>query len=58
MLIQMELDWSDADVKKDAATLNRILADDWMGIDFQGTVMTKKDVMKDLHSRCHRAAGH
>jgi len=50
MLIQMELDWSDADVKKDAATLNRILADDWMGIDFQGTVMTKKDVMKDLHS--------
>jgi len=50
ILIQMELDWSQADVKKDAAALNRILADDWTGIDFQGTVMSKKDVMKDLHS--------
>ncbi len=49
-LIRMELDWSEADVKKDAAALNRILAEDWMGIDFQGTVMTKADVMKDLHS--------
>ena len=50
ILIQMELDWSQADVKKDAAALNRILADDWMGIDFQGTVMTKPDVMRDIHS--------
>ena len=49
-LIQMELDWSEADVKKDATALNRILADDWMGIDFQGAIMTKKDVMRDLHS--------
>lgn len=49
-LIQMEFDWSQADVKKDAATLNRIMADDWMGIDFEGTVMTKADVMRDLHS--------
>jgi Domain of unknown function (DUF4440) len=49
-LIQMELDWSQADVKKDPVALNRILADDWTGIDFQGTVMTKDQVMKDLHS--------
>lgn len=49
-LIQMEFDWSQADVKKDAAELDRILADDWTGIDFEGTVMTKADVMRDLHS--------
>jgi hypothetical protein len=50
ILIQMELDWSQADVKKDAAALKRILADDWTGIDFKGTVMTKADVLRDLHS--------
>src|SRR5947199_10007825 len=49
-LIQMELDWSDADVKKDAVTLNRILAEDWTGIDFEGTVMTKAGVMRDIKS--------
>lgn len=50
ILIQLELDWSQADVKKDRAALERILAEDWMGIDFTGTVMTKPDVMRDLHS--------
>jgi hypothetical protein len=51
-LIQMERDWSQADVKKDAAALNRILAEDWTGIDFQGTVLTKPEVLRqvDLHS--------
>ena len=48
----MERDWSEADVKKDPVALNRILADDWIGIDFEGTVLTKAQVMKqiDLHS--------
>ncbi len=51
-LMQMERDWSQADVKKDAAALNRILAEDWIGIDFQGTVLTKAEVLSqiDLHS--------
>lgn len=35
-LIQMEHDWSRADTEKDAAALDRILADDWIGIDFEG----------------------
>ncbi len=48
-LIQMERDWSEADVKKDAMALNRILADDWTGIDFQGTVMTKAGVLRELN---------
>ena len=51
-LIQMERDWSQADVKKDAAALNRILAEDWNGIAFQGTVLTKPEVLRQvgLHS--------
>ncbi|HEV2200809.1 MAG TPA: nuclear transport factor 2 family protein [Bryobacteraceae bacterium] len=51
-LIQMERDWSQADVKKDAAALNRILAEDWIGIDFQGTILTKAQVLRQvgLHS--------
>jgi hypothetical protein len=48
ILIQMERDWSQADVQKDTAALNRILAEDWIGVDFQGTVMTKADVLKEL----------
>ena len=35
-LVKIEKEWSEADVKKDVAALNRILADDWVGIDFQG----------------------
>jgi len=48
ILIRMEHAWSEADVKKDAATLNRILADDWIGIDFEGTVMTRAEVLKQV----------
>lgn len=34
-LLQMEQDWSQADIKKDADTLYRFLAEDWIGIDFE-----------------------
>ena len=46
-LIQMEQDWSQADIKKDAATLNRILAEDWVGIDFEGTVLNKAQALQE-----------
>jgi ketosteroid isomerase-like protein len=49
-LIQIEHDWSQADTKKDAAALNRILAEDWIGIDFEGTVLTKSQALKDINS--------
>ncbi len=49
-LIQMEHDWSRADTEKDAATLDRILADDWIGIDFEGTVLTKPQALRDINS--------
>jgi ketosteroid isomerase-like protein len=47
-LMKLEKDWSDADVKKDVAALDRILAEDWTGIDFQGTVMNKAAVLKEV----------
>ena len=49
-LIQMEQDWSQADIKKDATTLNRILAGDWIGIDFEGTVLNKAQALTGISS--------
>ena len=49
-LIQMEQDWSQADTLKDAAALNRILAEDWIGIDFEGTVLNKPQALKGISS--------
>jgi hypothetical protein len=50
ILIQMEHDWSQADTQKDAAALNRILAEDWIGIDFEGTVLTKPQALRGIGS--------
>jgi ketosteroid isomerase-like protein len=49
-LVQMEHDWSQADTQKDAAALDRILADDWIGIDFEGTVLTKSQALQGIRS--------
>jgi hypothetical protein len=50
ILIQMEHDWSEADLHKDATALKRILADDWMGIDFEGTVLNKEQALAGIVS--------
>ena len=49
-LIQMEQDWSQADIQKDAKTLSRILADDWIGIDFEGTLLNKAQALTGIGS--------
>ena len=49
-LIQLEQDWSEADLHRDAAALKRILADDWIGIDFEGTVLTKPQALVGIAS--------
>ena len=49
-LMQMERDWTQAGIKKDAAALDRIVADDWVGIDFEGKSTTKAEAMADLKS--------
>ena len=50
VLIQIEHEWSQADLKKDAAALNRILAEDWIGIDFEGTVIDKARARRGIVS--------
>ncbi len=49
-LLQLENDWSAADKHRDAAALNRILAEDWIGIDFEGTVLNKEQALRGIAS--------
>ena len=48
-LIQMEHDWTDAALKKDASALDKILADDWVGQGSTGT-STKAQALAELKS--------
>ena len=47
-LMQLERDWTQASLKKDVDTLNKIMADDWVNIDFQGKVVTKAQTIANL----------
>lgn len=47
---QMERDWGNAEIKKDYATVDKILADDWVGIDYDGKIVDKTQAMADLKS--------
>jgi ketosteroid isomerase-like protein len=49
-LMQLERDWSQASLNKDIAALNRIMADDWVNIDFQGRTLTKTQTIANLKS--------
>lgn len=49
-LMQMERDWAQAGIKKDAAALERILGDEWTGIGFNGDISTKAQAIADLKS--------
>jgi len=49
-LIQMEHEWSQADIQNDGTALNRILAEDWIGIDFEGTLLTKAQALRGIRS--------
>jgi ketosteroid isomerase-like protein len=49
-LMQMERDWTQAGLKKDAAALDKIIADDWVAISYDGKSYTKAQVMADLKS--------
>lgn len=48
-LMQMERDWTEAGLKKDAGTLDKILAADWVGQGPTG-VATKAEALADLKS--------
>jgi ketosteroid isomerase-like protein len=49
-LMQMERDWGAAEIKKDYAAVERILADDWVGIDYSGNIVDKAQAIEDLKS--------
>ena len=42
---QVELDWLSADAKGDAASLQRIIADDFIGTSFTGGLLFKADII-------------
>ncbi len=50
VLMQMERDWSQAGVRKDYKTLDRIMADDWVSVDFQGKTITKSRALAAVKS--------
>ncbi len=49
-LLKIEQEWSEADLRRDPAALDRILADDWIGIDFEGTLLTKPEALRGIAS--------
>jgi ketosteroid isomerase-like protein len=49
-LMQLERDWTQASLKKDIAALDKIVADDWVNIDFQGRTVTKAQTLANLKS--------
>jgi ketosteroid isomerase-like protein len=48
ILKQLERDWTQASLKKDIAALDKIMADDWVSIDFQGKAVTKAETLANL----------
>ncbi|MBI4471215.1 MAG: nuclear transport factor 2 family protein [Acidobacteria bacterium] len=50
MLIQMEKDAVQAWLKKDVAVLDRLLADDFVLMDYTGKTSTKADILRDVKS--------
>jgi ketosteroid isomerase-like protein len=47
VLIQMEHEWAAAPANRDAATLERIIADDWVSFTWDGETITKTQVIAD-----------
>jgi len=44
-IAQLERDWLAADAKGDTAAFDRIVADDFIGSAFNGSILTKQDIM-------------
>ena len=50
LLTLMERDWTAATYKRDAATLDRIIADDWVAFTWDAETVGKAQVMADANS--------
>jgi ketosteroid isomerase-like protein len=49
-IVQMEKDWAEAAMKRDAKPLENIIADDWVGVWWDGSVASKADAIGDIKS--------
>jgi len=49
-IAQMEREWTETAMKHDAAPLERIVADDWTGINWDGAKGTKTQLIADVKS--------
>ena len=49
-LMQMERDWGQASAKSDTAAVDKLVADDWVGIDFEGKSITKAESIAEMKS--------
>jgi ketosteroid isomerase-like protein len=49
-LKQIERNWGQAEIKKDFDAVDKILADDWVGIDHEGKIVSKAEAMTDMKS--------
>jgi ketosteroid isomerase-like protein len=47
---QMEKEWTEAGLHRDTAAVERIVADDWAGINWDGAKYTKAQLLDDLKS--------
>ena len=50
LLKRMEQDWTTAEINKDMAAFDRLLADDWIQIDWEGKTDTKKQWLEFVSS--------
>ena len=46
-IAQLERDWLAADAKGDAASLRQLIADDFIGSSFNGSLLTKQDIIPE-----------
>jgi len=53
--MQMEREWSAAPYKRNVATLERIIADDWIAFTWDGETITKTQVIADAKSGANTA---
>jgi hypothetical protein len=54
VLKQLERDWSNAQKTGDADKLGQILADDWVGLGFDGVTSTKQKALSDVKSGANK----
>ena len=49
-ITQMEKNWAEAPMTHDTASVERIVADDWIGIWFDGSTLTKAQMIAEMKS--------